>query len=653
MPNIQYEYSRTLPPDMAEQFFKDGEPILYAYECALLERDTGERYIYTTVNLKTGGKEVLARRLNPLTTSEVEKMVERMRQAKIAGASWLQADRTTKNPIGITKARELLKSLFRFILPKKGYAIREEQINLANGILNTIHKQGAAVFEAQTGTGKTEGYLIPAIIAKRGRLNDRKNGGLYPGMQYGDVSQMPIAIATSSIALQRAILTEYIPRLSEIMLESGMIKEPLTAVLRKGKEHYVCKRNLRAHLLFENRADTRRVLEGLLLPNSSIDLAEADIHPNVKRKICVSGRCSDICQYKADCSYLDFREDAQSTKIDIQVCNHNYLLADTLLRANGQQPLIPNYQTLIIDEAHKFIDVARTMYGKELSSETAPEILNNIGRLNFRREGFQNLANRAAMKLASESARLFDELAAVAENDDSDADTKSVSFDTQSARHIRNIERIAERLLFLLRYEAFYCKAIELLTWVQRKYGVSTANINLKRLLAEISSEDDDYETMRSLMHSQIVRLHHAICSLPEIKRKSALEREQRKMRRFSFNTDRQVDANDKSKLTEVIWKKARRLLPVESAFGNVSDWVIKLIWQVQRLQEQVAEFSNHNQLICWLEQEEDTSKLCAIPNDLNDRCSATNGAGASRQSSHRVRCQQAATSRVRINHWD
>ena len=617
MPNVQYEYSRELPPEAAEQFFTDGEPILYAYECVLLERESGERFIYTAANLKTGGKEVLARRLSPLTTSEVEKMVERIRLSKVAGASWLQADRTAKNFIGKPKAREILNALFKFILPKKGYAIREAQINLAHGIMDTIEKKGSAIYEAQTGTGKTEGYIAPAVIAKRGRLNDQKNMNLYPDMQYANISQMPIAIATSSIALQRAILTDYIPNLSGIMLESGIIKEPLTAVLRKGKEHYVCERNLRTHLQFENNDETRQVLENLLLPNSTIDLAEADINPNVKRKICVNGRCSDACQYKADCSYLVFREDVQSTKIDIQVCNHNYLLADTLLRAKKQQPLIPNYQTLIIDEAHKFIDAARTMYGTELLSETAQDIFIGIGKHRFMREGFEDEVVKSAAKLASENDRLFLKLTNSVEEDN---DAKSVTIDPELARHIRNLYSISERLLYLMRFEVFFNKADEVLAWVRRKYDVDTSSISLKRLLRETGNEYDDRDTIRDIMHKQIVRLHQAIYALPAIQRKVEIEREQRKKRKHRYNTEQQVVNNDKSKISDVIWKKVRRLLPVESATGNKSDRLIKLIWQLQLLNEQAAEFMNHTKLICWLDYEDDVPKLCAVPNDLNDR---------------------------------
>jgi len=629
MPNVQYEYSRDLPDEAAHRAgaaglqFKDGEPILYAYECVLLERDAGEKYIYTAVSLKTGGKEVLSRRATPLTTSEAERMVERIRLSNVAVASRLQADRPEKDQIGRVKAREILEAVFRRILPGNGYAVREEQIALAHHILDTLERQGVTLAEAETGTGKTEGYLIPAVIAKRGRLNDKRNTALYPatgtpgGMQYADMTRMPIVVATSSIALQRAILTEYIPRLSQILLDGGVIKEPLTAVLRKGKEHYVCERNLRAHLPFESNPAVKRVLERLLLPSAAIDLTETEVTPHVKRKISVSGRCSDACRYKASCQYLKFREEAGSTAIDIQVCNHNYLLADTRLRANRQSPLIPNYQALIIDEAHLFVDAARTMYGTELSGEAAPELLNNVGRLDFKRVGFRDLACRAAKKLSDESARLFRGLTAATGDDD---DTKSVAITPEMARHIRNIREISDRLLFILRGEAFYRKATELLAWVSKKYNISTADIRLRTLLTETGGENSDRESRRELMHTQMVWLHQAICALPEIRRKAELEREQRTSRKFSFNTERQLSINQKNNLRETMWKRARLLLPVESASGIGSDWAIKLIWQTQAIRDQAAALAGHAELICWLEQDDDAPKLCAIPNNLGDR---------------------------------
>jgi Rad3-related DNA helicase len=361
-------------------------------------------------------------------------------------------------------------------------------------------------------------------------------------------------------------------------------------------------------------------LEGLLLPNSTIDLAETELASYVKRKISVNERCSDACPHKETCSYLAFRKDARSTKIDIQVCNHNYLLADTLMRANDRSPLIPNYQMLIIDEAHKFIDAARTMYGSEFPSGTAREVLNNVTGLTFKREGFRDIARRAAKKLSDESARLFKGLIAAKSDDDDNSERKSVTIDRDAARHIRNIRDIAERLLFILRFEAFYCKATELLAWVRKKYGVNTSDINLKMLLAEIGNETDDRKTQRELMHTQVIRLHQAICALPEIKRKAELERDQRAVRGFAFNTERQLSLGQKNNLYDAVWKKARQLLPVEYASGNGSDSIVNLMQQVRELRDRAAAFAKHTELICWIDRENDADKLCAVPNNLNER---------------------------------
>jgi len=91
--NLQYEISRELPQDAQARTFTGGIPILYAFGCALLERETGTGFVYTAVNLTTNKSEVLARRLSPLSPREVERMAERIYQSKVAGASRLETDR--------------------------------------------------------------------------------------------------------------------------------------------------------------------------------------------------------------------------------------------------------------------------------------------------------------------------------------------------------------------------------------------------------------------------------------------------------------------------------------------------------------------------------------------------------------------------------
>jgi len=78
MYNLKNKISRELPKGVVPRTFKDGEPLLYAFNCALLERDTGTTFIYTVVNLTSGKSEIISRRTNPLTTSGVEAIVERI-----------------------------------------------------------------------------------------------------------------------------------------------------------------------------------------------------------------------------------------------------------------------------------------------------------------------------------------------------------------------------------------------------------------------------------------------------------------------------------------------------------------------------------------------------------------------------------------------
>ena len=104
-------------------------------------------------------------------------------------------------------------------------AVREEQIALCHEVLDTLYNKEISLCEAGVGTGKTLAYLVGCILWQMHRPERMK---------------LPIVISTSSVALQDAILTEYLPDLSAILLDEGIITAPITAVVRKGKERFVC-----------------------------------------------------------------------------------------------------------------------------------------------------------------------------------------------------------------------------------------------------------------------------------------------------------------------------------------------------------------------------------------------------------------------------
>ena len=456
MKNIQREISKTLPPNLPDELLAKGEPIFTAYGCAMLERDRGNDYVYTAVNLTTGKSKIISRQKNQLTTSGVEEMAEKIRMAKIAGAGRLEADKVFGQKLALQNCRELLTTIFNEILPRHGYAVRAEQISLAEHILGALDRRSVSLAEAEVGTGKTLAYLVATIIAKRGRLNGYWNMSFYTGTPHVDTADMPIVIATSSIALQKALMADYIPEVSRILLETGVIKTPITAVLRKGREHYVCERNLRGHLLFEHNKKMKAVLEELLKPNAAIDLAEIDgLSRHVRNIISVPSRCDENCPHRESCQYMRFRRHAQSPEIDIQVCNHNYFIADVLRRRDGQRPLIPNFQSVVIDESHKFLQAARSMYGLELSCETLPQIKDSVFDLKLKYDEAQKSAQKAARKLANESNRLFRRLLENARKYrvDEEAERFPADIDEEAHRHIRNIRDMTETLAELLTYE--------------------------------------------------------------------------------------------------------------------------------------------------------------------------------------------------------
>ena len=464
---MQREISRNVPKRIRFPNTENTAPLFTAFGCVLMERDTGKSYVYTAVNLLTGNREVISRRQVPLTTSGVEAMAERIRQSSVAGAGWMQADRSLLEPLSISDGFEKLEHIFREVLPVAGFNIREEQIELARHMLTVLSRRTISLAEAGVGIGKTLAYLVASIIMKRGRLGGLYNMSLYTGTPYAEIGDMPIVIATSSIALQKALATDYIPVLSDILIENGIILDPLTFVIRKGREHYVCQRRLQAHALYEKDENMLKILYDMMEPGAMIDLAEIDgLTPHVKRMIGLANTCPDTCAHRNDCPYWSFREIAASPAIDIQICNHNYILADALRRAEDKRPLIPNYQCLIIDEGHRFLQAARSMYGVEFSSRTLPEIQGGVLELKLKHELTQDVARKAASVLAAESRKLFRELAANAGKEEVDEETErfTAEIDESASQHLRNIRAISDRLIELLDSEPLAGKGAELKT---------------------------------------------------------------------------------------------------------------------------------------------------------------------------------------------
>jgi len=341
------------------------------------------------------------------------------------------------------KLTETINHIFKDILPLYGYAVRDRQIELSGHILDVIGRRGISLAESEVGTGKTHAYLIAALLAKRGRINDFWLQGFYGMQNWTRAAYMPIVISTSGIALQKAIINDYIPELSCILLRHGIIKRPLTAVIRKGKRHYICEKRLR---IFYESTDivTRKLLMPYMNGDAPFDLTDIDsLTSHMKRYICVSEKCRINCPYRHNCRYREFLEHANGSAVDFQITNHNYFLADKRHRAEGKHQLLPDYQLAVIDEAHKFLQAARSMYGLELSETELCGLAQDVNVIHSGVSPRNINTRKNVYKLAEQGAILFKSM-----NDDisgisDEAERFSVSFDYDVVKCLGNISGIS------------------------------------------------------------------------------------------------------------------------------------------------------------------------------------------------------------------
>ena len=265
------------------------------------------------------------------------------------------------------RAHQEVEKISRVLLPEQGLAVREEQIRLCHEMLDTLLGERIALCDAGVGIGKTYAYLVACVLLRKySMLTGRGN----------PLEQRPVVVSTSSIALQKAIVTEYIPFLSRVLLEQGMIQSPLRAVVRKGKEHFVCDNRLEQRIeAIRHKQKNAAQKEALLSLRKHYDMDTVkDLSGFDRRLVCVPKFCPRECPGRQTCRYQRYLEESKKQDVFLQICNHNYLLADAFHRREEYKPLLADYRALVVDEAHKLPEAARQMFGKNLCKDDIREI---------------------------------------------------------------------------------------------------------------------------------------------------------------------------------------------------------------------------------------------------------------------------------------
>jgi ATP-dependent DNA helicase DinG len=243
-----------------------------------------------------------------------------------------------------------------------GYEPRSQQLEMAEAVARAIAEPHHIMVEAGTGVGKTFAYLIPAIQAATASRDCR------------------VVISTHTISLQEQLVLKDIPFLQQVMPKS------FQATLVKGRGNYISLRRLRGaqqratSLLAEPSTTeelrligrwSRQTKDGSrsdlnFQPASSVwDLVESD-----------SGNCLGRgCPDYESCFY--FRARRRIFGAQLLIVNHALFFSDLALRRQGGS-LLPDYQVVVLDEAHTLEDVAADHLGLKVTRGSLDWLLNKL-----------------------------------------------------------------------------------------------------------------------------------------------------------------------------------------------------------------------------------------------------------------------------------
>ena len=251
-----------------------------------------------------------------------------------------------------------IERIFPILLPQN--AVRAGRTDcLCHTMLDTLLHNKLPYAMQGWGSGKTYAYLTACILLKK----------FYPS---GPAGSQPVVVSTSSVALQgrhhRRVHPILIPHLFRKPYHPETHSGPWFARGRSGSSAMPRLAQRLEAVKGKNKNEEQRESVFSLQSNYDLD-AVTGLSGFDRRQVCVPKVCEKTCRLRNSCRYHQYLKEARSAEIFVQICNHNYLLADAAHRLQELRPLLNDYRALVIDEAHKLPDAARQMYGQSLSAE--------------------------------------------------------------------------------------------------------------------------------------------------------------------------------------------------------------------------------------------------------------------------------------------
>lgn len=248
---------------------------------------------------------------------------------------------------------------------------RPGQVRMLGAVEATLQGGGVAMIEAPTGTGKTRGYLIPALLQGR------------PGA--------PVVISTHTRQLQEQVLAE-----ARALAQDGAA---LHVIALKGQHNYLCPDRLGRWLQGRwNEAEARldltpaeaRAAAALLLHLHLGEFGKMPASPvrrggaahRLEHSVgAVRSRCSKDCAFHQQCAFYPLHQARE--RAQVVVVNHAMLFRQLLEHEDETLPL----RRVVVDEAHDLVEAAQSALRRESGVQPLRALLAELLDRRPRRHG--------------------------------------------------------------------------------------------------------------------------------------------------------------------------------------------------------------------------------------------------------------------------
>lgn len=238
----------------------------------------------------------------------------------------------------LPKQKETIVHILDQIAPCRNPKTLAEEEEIISFILHALNTGRPALCEADEIEARTHAYLIASTLYKVSAKD-----------------KLPIIIAAATPKHQRQIANIYLPQISRVLYQNGVIDRKLKCIIRKSKKHYLCDKRLSIYMQQANTLllDLSDILEKLQKSGwGEIDLDHWELPSSIKKQINVS-QCRDSCSYFPTCRYQLYLQHCRNIhSYDFQITSHDYILSEREREKAGRRGTLPDYNVLIIDEAH-------------------------------------------------------------------------------------------------------------------------------------------------------------------------------------------------------------------------------------------------------------------------------------------------------------